>query len=86
MDDIEVRRRRALYRAQHRGTKEMDIVMTRFANARVPEMSDGEMTVFEQFLAVSEPQLDDWVMKGKPVNEAAFAAIVADIRRLNGFQ
>lgn len=86
MDDIEIRRRRALYRAQHRGTKEMDIVMSRFANARMAAMSEDEITVFEQFLAVAEPQLDDWIMKGRPVENTAFAALVADIRRLNGFQ
>ncbi|MEQ8825340.1 MAG: succinate dehydrogenase assembly factor 2 [Filomicrobium sp.] len=85
MQDIETRRRRALYRAQYRGTKEMDIVMSRYANERVPTMSEDDMTTFEKFLAVAEPQLDDWIMKGKPVGETDFAELVADVRRLNGF-
>ena len=37
-DDIEIRRRRAAYRACHRGTKEMDLILGRFAVARLPDM------------------------------------------------
>jgi antitoxin CptB len=85
MEELEVRRRRAIYRAQHRGTKELDIVMGRYAVQRVAEMSADEMGVFERFLALPEPQLDAWVMKGAPVADAAFAALVVEVRRLNGF-
>ncbi|MBU2581755.1 MAG: succinate dehydrogenase assembly factor 2 [Alphaproteobacteria bacterium] len=85
MDDMEVRRRRAIYRAQHRGTKELDIVMSRFAAARVAEMNADEMTLFEQFLVLPEPQLYDWVMRGEPVGDPGFAGLVADVRRLGGF-
>jgi antitoxin CptB len=85
MEDLEVRRRRAIYRAQHRGTRELDIVMGRFAEQRVARMSADEMGLFEQFLALPEPQLYDWIMKGAPVADAEFSAMVVDVRRLNGF-
>lgn len=85
MEDMELRRRRAIYRAQHRGTKELDIVMSRFANQRVADMTADEMTLFEQFLALPEPQLYDWVMKGEPVADPGFAQLVADVRRAGGF-
>ncbi len=85
MEELEVRRRRAIYRAQHRGTKELDIVMGRYAEQRVAEMSVDEMGLFEQFLALPEPQLEQWIMKGAPVADAAFAALVGEVRRLNGF-
>jgi antitoxin CptB len=86
MEELEVRRRRAMYRAQHRGTKELDIVLGRFAEQRVAGMAADEMAVFEQFLAVPEPQLYEWVMRGAAVADAEFAALVADVRRLNGFK
>lgn len=82
---MEVRRRRAIYRAQHRGTKELDIVMSRFVQVRVAEMTADEMTLFEQFLVLPEPQIYDWVMRGEPVSDPGFAALVADVRRLGGF-
>ncbi|TMJ66522.1 MAG: succinate dehydrogenase assembly factor 2, partial [Alphaproteobacteria bacterium] len=41
-DDVERRRRRAVYRACHRGTKEMDWILGRFAQAALADMpSDG---------------------------------------------
>ena len=85
MDDLEVRRRRAIYRAQHRGTKELDILMSRFVDERIGAMSADEMTLFELFLALPEPQLYDWVMKGEKVGDPGFAALVADVRRVGGF-
>ncbi len=85
MDELDTRRRRAIYRAQHRGTKEMDILMSRFAEARVAHMGEEELTLFEQFLVLPEPQLMDWLMKGTKVGDPAFVSLVCDIRRLNGF-
>jgi antitoxin CptB len=86
MNEMEKRRRRAIYRAQHRGTKEMDILMSRYAEARIYEMDKDEIALFEQFLVLPEPQLYDWVMKGEPVEDSGFAALVSDVRRLNGFE
>ena len=45
-DDVDMRRRRALYRAQHRGTKEMDHMIGRFAEAKVPQLSAEELGRF----------------------------------------
>ena len=38
-DDVAIRRRRAAYRASHRGTKEMDLILGRYAVARLPDMT-----------------------------------------------
>ena len=40
-DDLEMRRRRAAYRARHRGTKEMDSLLGRFADAQLAAMERG---------------------------------------------
>ena len=50
-DDLEIRRRRAAYRASHRGTKELDIVLGRYAAARLAAMTEDELGRFERFLA-----------------------------------
>ncbi len=52
-----MRRRRALYRAQHRGTKEMDHLLGRFAEARLAEMDDAALGLFETLLALPDPDL-----------------------------
>ncbi|MEL6227959.1 MAG: succinate dehydrogenase assembly factor 2, partial [Pseudomonadota bacterium] len=39
---LEVRRRRAAYRSNYRGTKEMDWLLGKFADAHVPQMAEVE--------------------------------------------
>src|SRR5689334_17088439 len=47
-DDVETRRRRAAYRACHRGTKEMDWILGRFAHSALPAMSGPSLGLFER--------------------------------------
>jgi antitoxin CptB len=83
-DDLEIRRRRAAYRACHRGTKEMDIVIGRYATARLAGMSEGELSLFERLLALPDPVLSDWFSHGAAVDDAEFATLVSDLRRYHG--
>ena len=60
-DDVETRRRRAAYRACHRGTKEMDWMLGRFAEARSSAMSPTPRH-FERLLALPDPDLQDMIL------------------------
>ena len=60
MDD---RRKRALYRAQHRGFKEADILVGRFAEAHLPQMPDDELSAFERLLEVNDHLLYGWILE-----------------------
>ena len=53
MTDLELRRRRAAYRAAHRGTKEMDWLLGRYGAAHLDAMSEAELATFEQLLSLS---------------------------------
>lgn len=84
-DDIEIRRRRAAYRASHRGTKEMDIILGRFAEARLPGMSESQLSTFERFLALSDPLITAWFNGAEDATEAGeFETWVADLRAHHG--
>jgi antitoxin CptB len=83
-DDLEIRRRRAAYRACHRGTKEMDIVLGRYAAARLAAMAEDELGRFERFLALPDLVLSDWVTHGAAVDDAEFATLVRDLRSYHG--
>ena len=78
------RRRRALYRATHRGTKELDWLVGRFAEARLPRMPEDGMDVFERFLTVADPQLHAWILAPQHLDQSAFLGIVLDIRAFHG--
>lgn len=81
-NDIDTRRRRAAYRAAHRGTKEMDLVLGRFAQVRLPEMGEVELGLFEDLLLQPDPELQDFVWGAKPAPEK-FAGLVSQIRALH---
>ena len=83
-DDIEMRRRRAAYRACHRGTKEMDLVLGRFAVARLPGMTHRELDDFERLLALPDPLLTQWFQRAEEPEEAAFAALMSALRSYHG--
>jgi len=59
--DLDVRRRQILYRAWHRGLREMDLIMGRFADAEISELSDEELGDFERLIEVTDRDLLGWV-------------------------
>ncbi|MBS7532610.1 succinate dehydrogenase assembly factor 2 [Ancylobacter sonchi] len=61
---LDPRRRRLLFRAWHRGTREMDLLMGRFADALLPEMSEEEVDAFELLIEIEDPDLLGWVNAG----------------------
>lgn len=60
-DDIEIRRRRARYRSWHRGTKETDIILGRFADAHVAGFGADELEQYEILLEEQDPDIYAWV-------------------------
>ncbi len=74
------RRRRALFRAWHRGTREMDLLLGRFADAYIAALSESDLTAFEALMEVPDRDLFAWVTGGEPVasnyETPLFAALV----------
>lgn len=85
-DDLDLRRRRAAYRAAHRGTKEMDWLMGRYAEAKLAVMSEPELSHFERFLAVPDPELQSWILDPAIVADREFGDLVSALRVFHGLQ
>jgi antitoxin CptB len=83
-DDHEIRRRRAAYRASHRGTKEMDVVIGRYAVAHLPAMTPGELADFERFIAEPDPLITAWFEHRAQPEDEAFARLVGALRTYHG--
>jgi antitoxin CptB len=67
---MEVRRKRLMYQAHHRGSREADILIGRFAEAEVPAMDEAEMAALEAVLDLSDVDLVNWLMgRGEPSPE-----------------
>ena len=60
-DGLDPRRRRLLFRSWHRGTREADLIMGRFADAHIEGFSDAELDQYEHLLDAIETDLLAWV-------------------------
>jgi antitoxin CptB len=56
-----LRRRKLLFRAWHRGMREMDLIMGRFADAALDQLSEDEMAEFERLIEVPDRDLLAWI-------------------------
>jgi len=65
-DDIATRKRRLAYRARHRGLKEMDLILGRFAERHLGEMDGSALDRFEMILELPDQTLYLWVAGGEP--------------------
>jgi len=85
-DDLDVRRRRAAYRAAHRGTKEMDALVGRYADAKIATFDGAALERFERFLAIADPTLQNWIFAKESVSGTEFGPLVDDIRKFHGLE
>ncbi|MGB4107007.1 MAG: succinate dehydrogenase assembly factor 2 [Alphaproteobacteria bacterium] len=67
IEDIEIRRKRLIYRSWHRGTREMDLILGSFADKNVPGFSENELDEFDALLQLQDPDLYNWITGVEPV-------------------
>jgi Uncharacterized conserved protein len=83
MNEQDIRRKRAYYRACHRGTKEMDILLGQFAEIHLPRMSEDDLTCFEEVLSLPDPVLDRMI-RGSDRPGDGVADMIERVRRHHG--
>ena len=54
---LDERRKRLLFRCWHRGTREMDLILGRFADAAIESLSDLELAELERLIELPDPDL-----------------------------
>jgi antitoxin CptB len=60
-DSIEITRKRLLFRSWHRGTREMDLLLGRFAERNLPTFSGRQVALYEALLEYSDSDIYDWM-------------------------
>lgn len=58
---LERRRRRLIYRSDHRGVKENDILLGQFARAHLQGFDTAQLDRYEALLEESDNDIFDWV-------------------------
>lgn len=67
----ETRRRRLLFRAEHRGTKEADLIIGGFVRRELAAFAPAELDELEAILDLPDVDLTEWLMGRSPVPEDA---------------
>ncbi|HEY7247891.1 MAG TPA: succinate dehydrogenase assembly factor 2 [Xanthobacteraceae bacterium] len=80
---FDVRRRRLLFRAWHRGMREVDLIMGRFADHEVAEWGIEELEEFERLLEVADHELLAWIVGGGDVPQSLDTALFRRLRDFN---
>lgn len=58
--ETDIRRKKLLFRAWHRGTREMDLLLGSFAEAHIKGFDAEALDEFEKMLENPDPDLYDW--------------------------
>lgn len=74
----DIRLKRLTMRSMRRGIKEMDILLSRYADIRLAEMDDAELDLYEALLNENDQDLYQWVSGQKPAPDR-FAGLIDDI-------
>ncbi len=78
---LEHRLKRLRMRSMRRGIKEMDIILTRYADVRLAVMDAGQLDEFEAFLEENDQDLYQWVTGQVPPPDP-FTGLVGDISEI----
>ncbi len=68
-DGLDDRRKRLLFRSWRRGTREMDLILGRFADAAIASLTEDEQTQFERLLDLPDPDLYAAFTGDRPIPE-----------------
>lgn len=81
-DTMEARRRRLAWRAAHRGTREMDLLLGGFVTARIGDMDDAALDQLEALIEVPDDLLYAWIAGREPVPADYDTELMAALRRV----
>ena len=77
---LDARRRRILFRANHRGTHENDLLIGGYVSQRITQFGEAELLRLERILELPDPQLADWLTGRLPIPDSEDGPMLQAIR------
>ena len=65
MKNIDILKKKILYRSQHRGTKEMDLLLSNFVKKYVNSLNESELCELELLLNIDDEVLYKWYLNNE---------------------
>ncbi len=75
------RLKRLQMRSMRRGIKEMDLILSAYAERNLPTMDDAALTLYDALLNENDQDLYQWVT-GQTPSPDRFATLIADISQV----
>ena len=69
MTELENLKKKVLYRSNYRGTKEMDILLSRFVNKHINNFTVDDLKNLNKFLDISDDELSNFYLNNKSTRE-----------------
>ena len=60
-EGLDLRRRKLLFRAWHRGLREVDLILGRFADSNIDQLTEAELSEFEGLMDIPDGELLVWL-------------------------
>jgi antitoxin CptB len=79
---LATRHRRILFRSWHRGIREMDLILGRFADAEIANLCESDLDDYERLLEAPDRDIFGWIT-GEAVPPAAYDTPV--LRKIRNF-
>src|ERR1700674_35429 len=79
---LDARQRRILFRSWHRGMREMDLVLGRFADAEIASLGSSELEDYELLLEPKDGDIFGWI-SGETENPSLYDTPV--LRKIRAF-
>jgi antitoxin CptB len=76
--DTKLMRKRLHFRSWHRGTREMDMILGRFADQYLPSYEQAQLERYERLLKNSDPDLYNWLSGNEPLPPAEDSDVMQD--------
>jgi antitoxin CptB len=82
-EGLSERRRRLLFRSWHRGIRETDLILGRFADAHIGDLTDAELDEYERLLEVPDHDIYYWVTGEREIAPEFRSDLFARIARFH---
>ena len=79
-EGLDARRRKLLFRSWHRGIREMDLILGRFADTEIADLREDDLAELERLIEVPDPDLYAALTGDKPLDPAYASPLFDRIR------
>lgn len=73
-----------LYRSNHRGCKETDILLGKFFNENFKKFDEEKLKLYDQFISEDDMLIYDWIMEKIP-EDPKYLNLILEIRQFHNF-